>query len=800
MLQLVLDTIPVRVFWKDRNSVFLGCNRMFAADAGYSNPDDLIGKTDYDVPWREQADLYVADDRAVMESGIPKLHYEEPQTTPDGRHIWLRTSKIPLRDEAGNVIGVMGAYEDITERKQAEDALKESESFYRTLFDKSPLPLGMNTLGGKFVDVNRRFEEITGVSRDEAVGRTPAELGLVDQSVLDAITEEVQLTDTGVDHFEMTMHARDGKTRYVLLSTGLISVEREYLSLSMIDDITERKEAEDALRRSEEKYRDLVQNANSIILRWGRDGTVHFFNEFAQSFFGYTQDEIVGRNVIGTIVPETETSGRDLRTLMADILAHPERHETNVNENMRKNGERVWIAWTNKLVPGEHGEGAEILSVGLDITARKHAEEALQESEERYRSIFNSNVDAFLLFDTDGRIVDANERAAGLYGYSKTELVGLSGRDIVDPRFYHVFETLTHTAVGEWFSQESCDVRKDGTRFDVEIHGTRLRYSGTERLLGIIFDVTERNRTRDMMRLFTDVVHNMQVGLYIYKLEDLNDDRTLKLTATNPASTTDLGLEESGMVGRYIDEIFPLLRERGIPQRFAEVVRTGEPFKVADFPYSDDKLSARHFSFRVFALPNDQVGVLFEDISERVRVEEDKRRFYRKTIEAATEGKLMICDYDEIEQVTGPPIAEYEFTLSEDIGRIRHMVAEIAESEGMDEARMYDLILCVGEATTNAVKHADGGRFSLHKRDDSLLAKVSDSGPGIQEINLPDVALTRGYTTAVSLGMGYKAMISVADRVYLATGSRGTTVAVEMCLHQKPTPLVVAGLPDTWRS
>ena len=110
---------------------------------------------------------------------------------------------------------------------------------------------------------------------------------------------------------------------------------------------------------------------------------------------------------------------------------------------------------------------------------------------------------------------------------------------------------------------------------------------------------------------------------------------------------------------------------------------------------------------------------------------------------------------------------------------------------------MYDLILCVGEAATNAVKHADSGQVSIHKRDDALIVVVQDNGPGIQEINLPDVALKRGYTTAISLGMGYKAMISVADQVYLTTGPEGTTVAVEMCIHPKPkqpSPM----LPDTW--
>jgi hypothetical protein len=120
LLRLVIDTAPIRVFWKDRDCRYMGCNPAFARDAGKNAPSELIGLDDYAMGWAEQADLYRADDRKVMESGQSRLDFEEPQTTPDGNLIWLRTSKVPLRDAAGAVIGVLGIYDDITARKQAE--------------------------------------------------------------------------------------------------------------------------------------------------------------------------------------------------------------------------------------------------------------------------------------------------------------------------------------------------------------------------------------------------------------------------------------------------------------------------------------------------------------------------------------------------------------------------------------------------------------------------------------------------------------------------------------------------------
>lgn len=121
MLQLVLNHLPQTIFWKDRNLVFLGCNERFARDAMLPSPAQVVGKTDYDMPWLPQADLYRADDRRVIDTGTAKLHFEEPQSRPDGTTIWLRTSKIPLLDSASQIVGILGMYEDITEYKRVED-------------------------------------------------------------------------------------------------------------------------------------------------------------------------------------------------------------------------------------------------------------------------------------------------------------------------------------------------------------------------------------------------------------------------------------------------------------------------------------------------------------------------------------------------------------------------------------------------------------------------------------------------------------------------------------------------------
>lgn len=130
LLQLVLDNIPQAIFWKDRDSVYLGCNRNWAQAAGVKM-EDVIGKTDAELVWSEEAQLYCEQDRQVMATGTPVLHLIEQRVHADGSQVWIDVNKIPIRDADGNVIGILGTIEDITDRKQAEVAVQESEARFR---------------------------------------------------------------------------------------------------------------------------------------------------------------------------------------------------------------------------------------------------------------------------------------------------------------------------------------------------------------------------------------------------------------------------------------------------------------------------------------------------------------------------------------------------------------------------------------------------------------------------------------------------------------------------------------------
>lgn len=170
MLAQVINSIPHSVFWKDRNSVYLGCNVVFARSAGLKSPEEIVGKTDFEFPWVGQgAHGYIADDREVMENLLPKRHIIETVKQADGNSILVDTTKVPLADSEGCVYGVLGVFEDITERSRAEEELQT----LRKAVEQSANAIIITDTTGKIEYVNPAFQKSTGFTAAEAIGRNP---------------------------------------------------------------------------------------------------------------------------------------------------------------------------------------------------------------------------------------------------------------------------------------------------------------------------------------------------------------------------------------------------------------------------------------------------------------------------------------------------------------------------------------------------------------------------------------------------------------------------------------------------
>ena len=374
----MIESMPGVLYFYDETGRFLRWNKNFEIVSGYSgeeiarmHPLDFFGPGEKElVAWR------IAE---VLEKGASsveaRLLSKDGTVTP-----FFFTGR---RVEFDGLRCLVGMGIDISERLCAEQALQESEHRLQALFEQAPLGMTLvESATGRILKMNAEFCKIAGYPMCELVNRpfqtiTHPEDMAGDEERKNRLRE----SQPPAIQFQKRYIRKDGSIVWVRVTSVPLAHAPGMMGqhISMVEDITERKQFIDRLAESERKYRELVEMANSIILRWDTQGCVTFLNEFGQRFFGYTAAEIVGRNVMDVIVPPRESGGRDLQTLMEQIRENPAAFEQNVNENIRRNGDRVWIAWTNRIVYDAEGKVTEILSIGTDITARRRAEEEIRE-------------------------------------------------------------------------------------------------------------------------------------------------------------------------------------------------------------------------------------------------------------------------------------------------------------------------------------------------------------------------------------------------------------------------------------
>jgi len=263
--------------------------------------------------------------------------------------------------------------------------------------------------------------------------------------------------------------------------------------------------AAEALRGSEALYRELVQNANSMIIRCRLDGTISFFNEYALTFFGYTAEETQDKH-ISIILPEKESTGTELTGLIENIIRSPERYAVNINENICKDGRRAWVRWMNKPVYNDKGEFDEILAVGSDITERKLAEELMKASEVRYRRLFETAQDGILILDAEsGMIVDVNPFMIRILGFSYEQF---QGKTIWDIGFFKDIipnkDKFLELQGDEYVRYEDLPLETaDGRTIDVEFISNVYEIEGKKIIQCNIRDITDRICVENERKYFT---------------------------------------------------------------------------------------------------------------------------------------------------------------------------------------------------------------------------------------------------------------------------------------------------------
>ncbi|HEY9763146.1 MAG TPA: PAS domain S-box protein [Trichocoleus sp.] len=271
-LHLVIDSIPQAIFWKDQQSVYLGCNEVFAKAAGLTHSREIVGKTDYDLPWAtEEAEEYRTNDRWVMENGQPEYHLLESQIRADGNHIWCDTNKVPLYGEDGELVGILGTYEDITDRIKAEEDLRESKQLLQLVMDNIPQYIFWKNRSSVYLGCNQNFARACGLeSPEKIIGKTDYDLPWTAEEAEEYRLGDLTVMETNTSILGKLETQQQADGRQIWLETNKVPLYNANGAvvgvLGTLEDITERKQAVDLLTE-QVRLSSLQAEIDSILTR-----------------------------------------------------------------------------------------------------------------------------------------------------------------------------------------------------------------------------------------------------------------------------------------------------------------------------------------------------------------------------------------------------------------------------------------------------------------------------------------------------------------------------------------------------
>ena len=531
LLRTLVDSLPDFVFVKDTESRFVISNaahkRHILRIAG---KDDIVGKTDFDFYPREQAAEYYAEEQEVIRSGRSLVQQEKLTVDRLGEGMWLSTTKVPLRDSDGKVVGLAGMSRDITRRKQAEESLRESGESFREIFKQSAEALVVHDEEGKIVDCNTEAHRSLGYTREELLSLNVRDIANNLLSEEERKEKEKaggtlwQRIVRGEPDTFGTVHfgehkRKDGTTYPIEVRLGGVDYNGRRMILASVREITERREDERRLQENEQRHRSLFDHNPDAVYSFDLEGNFLTANPACEEVTGYTVEELLQMSFTPLIVPECLEKTR--RCFEKAARGEPQNYE---NAITHKDGHRVELNVT-KLPITVNGKIVGVYGIAKDNTGRKQAEAELRESEARFRALFEQTTVGVCVANLDRRLIETNTAYQEITGYSGEELVGMTTLELTHPE-----DRAGDTGVGRTFVSDESDsyrrekryVRKNGEvvwAYAVSIL-VRDEQGEPRFIIGVVEDVTERKRTEEEVRQLNE------------ELEERVEQRTSELRAS----------------------------------------------------------------------------------------------------------------------------------------------------------------------------------------------------------------------------------------------------------------------------
>jgi len=618
ILEKTFTSLDSAIFILDAKDppAIVDCNPAARIIFGYGK-EEMLGKTTefLHVSRETLQEFQKALNRSIQEQG--GLSFFEFKMQRKGGQVFPSEHSVrSLKDDKGRIIGWVSVVRDITERKQSEEALRETTDLLETIFEHTHMLIACLDPQFNFVRVNRAYAEADESQPPFFIGRNHFDLYPNEEN--EVIFRRV--VETGVPYFayarpfEYAEHPERGVSYW---DWGLVPIKNQQgvvsgLVLTLVD-VTARKHAEEALKGSEGKLNAMLQSISDHMSMMDKDLNILWANDMAKRRFG---DDIIGKKCYevyhGRQSPCEPYPCLALRAFQ-DGGVHE--HDTEITD---KDGNTAWFhCVANVALRNERGKATAVLEISTDITERKQAEEELRIREQKLRALLNAPTESAILVDTEGTILDINRIAAQRLGKSAKSLIGMGIYDYLPTDIAEYRKAQAYEVVRSGKPVRFQDERR-GSYYDTNIYPVFDDEGKVSALAVFSGDITERKRAEEVLRMSSDIVKSIPSGLFTYKYEP--PDKLILLNG-NPASERLANLKVSECIGKDFNDIWPEAKGKGITDNFLQVMKTGKTHETEDQYYEDEKLEG---AFRICAFPmsKELLGVAFENITQQKQAEE----------------------------------------------------------------------------------------------------------------------------------------------------------------------------------
>ncbi len=604
--------------------------------AGY-NPEDIIGNpvTDFYLnPEDRETFVQKLKEKGAVNDSELKLKAK------DGSVIETSVSAHIIFGNNGEPTGVEGVLRDITERKRAEEALKESEEKYRDLVENLAEVIYALNPSGKVLYVSPAVKSLIGYTPKEVEDQSFVRL--IHEDDLPQAAKRIQKILSGASVTgEYRIRAKSGQIRWIRTSSRPVFKEKQITGIQgILTDITESKEAERELRESEKKYRELIEKSlQGVVIV--QDSRVVFANKALAKITGFTAKELLSltpERMKALIHPEDQERVWGLLENRLAGKALPPHYEC---RGIRKDGSVMWMEiFAHQII--FNGKPA-IQGAIIDITERKHAEEALRESEEKYKTLVETSPDAVSATDLEGKITYASQQTLNLYGYRNAkELIGKSALDLIAPEEHERAKKNLKRILKEGIikNEEYILLKKDGTRFFGELSAALVRDSeeNPKMFIVTIRDITERKQAEEAMQFMQfSIDHTADAAFWM--------EKDAHFTYVNDAACRSLGYSQKELLNMSVHDIDPDFPAEVWPEHWKEVKRRGSFSFESHHRTKEGRVFPVEVTVNYLEFGGKEYNCAFtKDITDRKRTEEElqaREAYLDQLFESAQEAIVM---------------------------------------------------------------------------------------------------------------------------------------------------------------